>query len=346
MTPAKIPRILVALAVAAGLLAAGSAGKPVDRPDPAAEHQRIVDFWTWERVAQAVPRDFYLDPGKGFIPSKGGPPPGKGGGGGGGGDTVIGASWENGGTVADTTGKVLFAFGDNYYVCSASVVVDSTTDQSTILTAAHCVYDEASGTFAQNWTFIPNYDAAPAPLDTSGSFCADTLYGCWTARAIVVSDGYTTAGGFNSQATVHDFAFVQVGPGGHYPTTELDVTVGGQGIQFTTGVLGDPAWAFGYPAAKKYKGKDLIYCKGPLGTDPFNSDLTYRLDCNMTGGSSGGPWFQSFDEATGAGVLMSLNSYGYSSVKNAMHGPKFNAETEALYDAIETADGNLIVNTH
>ena len=26
------------------------------------EHQRIVDFWTHERVAQAQPRDFVFDP--------------------------------------------------------------------------------------------------------------------------------------------------------------------------------------------------------------------------------------------------------------------------------------------
>ena len=67
------------------------------------------------------------------------------------------------------------------------------------------------------------------------------------------------------------------------------------------------------------------------------------MACGMTGGSSGGPWLKGFSEATGSGTLNSLNSYGYSGLKN-MYGPKFNGNTQAVYNAANSATGNTIVN--
>jgi hypothetical protein len=67
------------------------------------------------------------------------------------------------------------------------------------------------------------------------------------------------------------------------------------------------------------------------------------MACGMTGGSSGGPWLSSFTEGTGVGTLSSLNSYGYSGIKN-MYGPKFNSETQAVYNAANTGTGNHTVN--
>ena len=54
--------------------------------------------------------------------------------------------------------------------------------------------------------------------------------------------------------------------------------------------------------------------------------------CKLNGGSSGGGWFADFDESTGAGTLISVNSYGYGGI-TAMHGPILNGETQAVYDA-------------
>ena len=64
---------------------------------------------------------------------------------------------------------------------------------------------------------------------------------------------------------------------------------------------------------------------------------------DMTGGSSGGPWLSSYDEATGSGKHTTLNSYGYSGLTN-MYGPKFNAKTQAVYNAADAATVNTIVN--
>ena len=311
-----------------------------------AEHQRIVDFWTPERVAQTVPRHFVFDPDNGrFSPSKGKPAGTPGGGGGGGnGDeptVVTGSSWKKGGEIDGAVGKVLFALGTSYYVCSATVIDDGSIlpdGSAMILTAAHCVYDESpGGGFADNWMFIPDYDDKPASLTTSGSFCSSTAYGCWTPEAMAVHNGYATAGGFNYQAVEHDFAVVRVGPGGLSGSAELDHVVTEQGYSFSSVAIDGSVggYAFGYPAQKKWKGNDLIYCRGPIDTDPINNGDTYRLNgCKLNGGSSGGAWLTPFDlDGFGAGTVVSVNSYGYRGI-DAMHGPKLNSDTQAVYTAV------------
>lgn len=321
----------LALALSVCLAAPASAQGPDDAQR--AEHERVVKFWTKDKVAKAKGRDFVLDPkSKQVTPAAKPTKPG-------GGSTVLGAAWNGGGLVQQSTGKVLFSMGTSYYVCSASVVADAKSTRSIILTAAHCAYDETGNKFAQNWMFIPDYDSQPVNLTTSGSFCDDTKYGCWTASALVVHNGYASAPSFNDQAVLYDFAFAVVGIGGH-DDTQLDAKVDGQGISFASGSLGQDTYIFGYPASGKYKGTVLVYSKGPLGTDPLNFDKTYRVASNMTGGSSGGPWFQPF--ASGTGTLMSVNSYGYTGI-TAMHGPVFNGDTKDLFDEAETASGNTLV---
>ena len=333
--------VLVALPV---LIGAGNGNDAAAR----AEHQRIIDFWTPERVARAVPRDFIFDPGGGrYVPAhhRPGHPGGPGGGPGDGDSTVVtGDSWTGGGEVADGTGKVLFAMGSSYFICSASVVDDTANGRSIILTAAHCVFDESTGLFATNWMFIPNYDAAPAQLTTNGSFCPQTEYGCWSATALTVHNGYATAGGFNDQAVLYDWGFAVVGLGGHSGDTLVE-TLGDFAASFNpvpvdSSVTGH---AFGYPAEKRYKGNDLIYCSNKIDGDPYNDDDTYRMNqCKLNGGSSGGPWFSGFEN--GSGTLISVNSYGYGGV-TAMHGPFFNSDTAATYNAALTATSNTKVGS-
>lgn len=336
MTKSTALRVLVALATVFTMLGAGSAGAAPS--DEASEHQRIIEFWTHERVAQAIPRDIVFERGPGFVPvGKPSGTPGNGpGGGGGGGDeeptsgVVTGASWEGGGDIADVEGKVLFQLGSSYYVCSATVVEDDSTDDgdSVIVTAAHCVYDHDTG-LATNWVFIPAYDQAPAPLTTNQSYCPDTVFGCWTAETLNPHQAFVDAGGFNEQAVENDFAFVTTNPGGHSGSSVLDSTVGAAAIDFD---LAGDVFAFGYPAAKKYKGDDLVYCAGPVGSDPYGAD-TYRIECDMTGGSSGGGWLDGFDTATGAGTVTSVNSYGYRG-DSGMYGPKLDGDAQALYESL------------
>ena len=318
----RLPAGILALLLLVGVVAPVAAERPTQ-----SRHDQVVAHWTADRLASATPRDFVFDTERGFVPRA---RPGGGGG-------VVGASWTGGGRILEASGKVYFEMGGGAYVCSGSVATDSRSGYSLVLTAAHCAYDEVNERFATNWLFIPNFDGAPTFT------CAQTVYGCWTAQALVVHEGYATAGGFNTQATLHDFAFAVVGPGGKSGSAQLDATVGSFGITFNSFPSGTQMYAFGYPAAGKYKGKDLTYCAGPIFFDPYNDELTYGMECNMTGGSSGGPWLSSFNTGTGVGTLSSLNSYGYSGVR-AMHGPQFNADTSAVFSAANGATANTIVH--
>ncbi len=353
--------LAAALLVGAALAPAHAASeRGLEASGGRAEHERIVAFWTPERVAQAVPRDFEFDPAtRGFRPAPAKKPDGKPGGGKPGGDsggdssaTVAAASWEGEGGVAQTTGKVLFQMSGSYYVCSASVVDDQLEGQSLVLTAAHCVYDETkpeATAFATEWVFIPDYDALPERLTADGKFCASTAHGCWTAEAIAVHAGYAAAGGFNDQAVQHDFAVVRVAGGGLDGTTELDAAVGSQSAWFGGEVDADGAetpdtYLFGYPAEKKYDGTDLVYSLGPLGRDPNTGGATYRVGSGLNGGSSGGGWYTPFDPETGDGLQISVNSYGYAGSK-AMHGPVLGDDALAVYEAAESAAGNVVAGS-
>jgi V8-like Glu-specific endopeptidase len=287
-----------------------------------AEHQRIVNYWTAERIAGARPRDFVRTADGKFVPMA------KPGGG-------TGASWTQGGPVVDRTGKVLFTMDGSNWVCSGSAVDDSRNDYSLVLTAGHCAYDETNGAFATNWIYVPSFDTSPTFT------CANATYGCWTAVGLVVDSGFATAGGFNTQATVHDFAMAVVGNGTN--GTQLDASPrGSYPIAYPAINTGDTVHAFGYPAAGRYNGNDLTYCTGPTFNDRYNSNLTWGIKCNMTGGSSGGPWLASFTQA-GDGTLTSLNSYRYNLFKN-MYGPKFNTNTQAVFtQADKTTSGNTVV---
>lgn len=341
MSLRPLPALLAATALVA--VSAFTAAGPAAAAPTASEHQRVVDFWTVDKVKKAKPRDFVYDEATGTFelraaPAKPAAKPVKPGDG----TSVLGADWTGGGLVQEATGKVLFAMGADYYVCSATVTKDSKTDRSIVTTAGHCVYDNASGAFATNWLFVPDYDSAVVALDGAGQFCAQTTYGCWTATALVASRAFTGQTSFNTTATQHDYAFAAMGTGGHSTnaSAQLDTTVGAQAISFTAGQQGDPTYLFGYPAAKPFDGTRLIYSAGPLGTDPLNANLTYRVGSTMTGGSSGGPWFQSFNATSGNGTQISVNSYGYSRLKY-MHGPVFTDETEGMFDQALIATGNV-----
>jgi hypothetical protein len=314
---------LLAVVATALLLAIALPGVAAAKPASAADlhRARVVAYWTPERIASAIPRDYVRNNAGKFVPAA---KPG----GGGGNGAVTGASWTGNGFIENRSGRVLFTQGGSNWICSAAVINDGSTGNgfSTILTAGHCIYDGIDG-WATMWMFIPNFDDAPTYT------CGNTVHGCWTATRIGVHDTFVSGGGFGTNQTVAvDYGFARVGLGGKgaVGTIELDALVGGYGLQ--TGVMNSSTqWAFGYPAAGRYRGKDLVYCKGAnLIGDP-NGANTWGMPCNMTGGSSGGPWMFGTDNPGTTDVMnvSSVNSYGYSGL-TYMFGPKFTTDTETV----------------
>jgi hypothetical protein len=317
---------------AAAVLALPAFAVPAAAASPQSDHDRIVAFWTAERIKAARPREFTLGRPALEAAAKPAQPPS------GGGSSTTGSIWPAGkGKTDRATGRVLFAMGTNWYICSASVATDSRSDISVVLTAAHCAFDQASHMFATNWMFIPQFDAR----DTYD--CTLAVYGCWTADRLVVHSGFANQTGFNGTAATYDWAFAAVDADGS-AGTQLDETVGSFPIAFTSYRSKTAVTAFGYPAGGKYDGNnDLIYCNGSLGTDRYLLGLTYELACDMTGGSSGGPWLTGFNGTGDTGTLSSLNSYTYAGMV-AMHGPKFNSNTAATWtEAVGPGIGDTIV---
>jgi V8-like Glu-specific endopeptidase len=311
------------------------AAPPAD--NPGAEHRRIVEYWTPERVAAAQPADRVVDTkGRTAPAARGGGgtkgKPGGGGDSGGGGTTtsVLGASWTGGGEVLKTTGKVLFTLGSSNYVCSASLVNDGVAGRAVAATAGHCVYDERNGKFATNWMFVPAFDSAPTFT------CSSTAYGCWTATSLVTTTAWS-GGDFNG-----DIGFAVLGAGGKN-NAQADDVVGSQAIAFNT-VHPTFVHAFGYPAEGKYAGSDLVYCAGTDSADRYSSSsTTYGVSCDLNGGSSGGPWFRDFNVSTGIGTVTSVNSYTYRGVKNRMFGPYLGTLAANTFAKATTTTSNALV---
>lgn len=302
------------LCVVFAILAA-PAGAESDRHSDAearlrgAEHKRITDFWTAERRNSATPREITLGAKAETRRKPGSNTSGD----------VIGASWTGGGSVSVTTGKVFFTSGGSRYVCSASAVDSS--HGNLVLTAGHCAHDGGPGSsYVTNWIFYPRYKSGEDPV-----------LGGWTATKLVATQDWQ----MRANAFENDVAFAVVS-NGTSTTLESAVTAAGgttPSIAFTHPANGTKIHSFGYPAARPYNGSSLIYCSGGVTTG-YDGRSTLSIPCDMTGGSSGGPWYHSFDTTTKTGTLNSVNSYGYQSIKNRMFGPIFDAQEEAAYNSV------------
>ncbi|MFG1690109.1 hypothetical protein ACGFNP_58880 [Nonomuraea sp. NPDC049269] len=74
----------------------------------------------------------------------------------------------------------------------------------------------------------------------------------------------------------------------------------------------------------------------PTGAPIGGHDFLMSEDQGLTGGSSGGPWFQNFNATTSLGNLNSINSFTYSFAPNLMFGPYFGSEAKAVYQAAQS----------
>ncbi|MEU8999581.1 peptidase [Streptomyces caniferus] len=222
-----------------------------------------------------------------------------------------GGPWTGGGAVTKTTGRVFFTYQGRTASCSGDAVTSS--NKSTVLTAGHCV--KLGGAWHTDWVFVPGYHDGEAP------------YGKWPAAKTLSTPQWTASEDIN-----FDVGAAVVAP---LDGKKLTDVVGGQGLSFNSG-YSKAMYAFGFPAAAPYDGSKLIYCGGTTFKDPlFSGD--HGLGCNMTGGSSGGPWFASFDEKTGAGLQSSVNSFGYQFWPNTMFGPYFGDDAKNLYTTAQSS---------
>jgi V8-like Glu-specific endopeptidase len=281
-----------------------------------AAHDKVVEYWTPQRMRNAVPADV-LVAGKDKSSAGGNVAAGR--------PTVVpqakaqptavadftGGYYTGGGEVRDTTGKVFFTLGGTNYVCSGSAV--SSGNEDVVLTAGHCV-NEGPGAYATNFAFVPAYDDGARP------------YGTFTARQLTTTTQWQNSGDFDYDVA---FAVMNTLNGAH-----LTDVVGGQSIGFNQ-TRGQYMYSFGYPAASPYDGTDIAWCHGTVVQDTYGGSSDQGLNCNMTGGSSGGPWFTNYNETTGLGTLNSVNSFKYrgGNLRSYMFGPYLGSVAQSLYNS-------------
>lgn len=291
-----------------------------------AAQERAADYWTPERLRSAKPGDLLLL-GRDLSEATGAVVKGA--------EKVVrgttadaggllgldllaadggGELYDGGGQVVKTTGKVFFTLGGTNYQCSGSSVVAGS--ESLVQTAGHCL-NEGPGAFATNFVFIPQYRDGAAPF---GQFAATELF---------TTEQWRTEGDLD-----YDVGYAKVGTAGG---STLADAVGAQGIGFNL-ERGAEMYSFGYPAAAPYDGSKLAWCFGDVAADPLGSS-DQGLTCDMTGGSSGGPWFIDYDPQSGVGTLNSLNSFKYNVplFSGRMYGPYFGSVIEQLYSTAAAA---------
>lgn len=204
-------------------------------------------------------------------------------------------------------GKVFFTLGGSNYVCSGNSVIAA--NRSTVSTAGHCL-NEGPYAYATNFVFVPAYFNGTAP------------YGKWTAKALYTPSRWASNGDMQ-----YDTGFAVVNS---INGQKLADVVGSSGIRFNA-ARGLNYKAFGYPAGSPFNGESLKSCSGKATNDPYNPwFISQGIRCNMTGGSSGGPWFTG---TSSTGYQNSVNSYGYGSNSTTMYGPYWGAVIQDTYNS-------------
>jgi V8-like Glu-specific endopeptidase len=219
---------------------------------------------------------------------------------------------------ATTTGKVFFTDhrGGNW-VCSGSLV--NSPAQNVVITAGHCVYGTAGGelpageTWHSNWVFAPDYSNGYAP------------FGYWTARQLWTLTNYANNGDEQDDLGA---AILNRNSSGWNAVSLL----GGQGFAWNQN-SSQYVYDFGYPAASPFNGQTLQECNGSSGWNGWWWVDMEMLNCNFTGGSSGGPWLIGFNGQWG--YINSVNdANGYFLFGGQMGGLYFGNNAGALYNAV------------
>jgi V8-like Glu-specific endopeptidase len=251
----------------------------------------VERYWTAERMRNAVPADVVVSKQGKPERARGGPKLRR---------SAVQIPPPYTSQPTSTNGKVFFTDGGSNFVCSGTALLSG--NSSTVWTAGHCVHDGASG-FHTNWAFVPAYVDGTDPLGT------------WPATTLLTTPGWAQ-GDFP-----FDLGAAVVAPQGG---SELTDVTGGRNIVFDS-ARNQQYQAHGYPAAPPFDGQRLWRCDSPLRfNDTSANPPTLGIDCDMTGGSSGGGWI------AGSSVA-SVTSYGYQNLPGVLFGPYQSTDAETLY---------------
>ena len=222
------------------------------------------------------------------------------------------------GEVADPTspefrqnGVILFEAEGVPDRCSGTAV--DSANMSVVITAGHCVNSGGGrgNWYDRYWVFIPGYRYGQRP------------YGVFPAKWLDSTRPWLRSGSENA-----DVGIAVVGR--NERDQRLTKAVGGAGI--TWGLSANQVFdVHGYPAGPPFDGETQRLCShrpfvGHDATSFFDDGpLNLSVECDVTGGASGGGW------TIGEDVLNGVTDYGYSEDPATDFGSYFGEEVGRLY---------------
>jgi V8-like Glu-specific endopeptidase len=177
-----------------------------------------------------------------------------------------------------TVGKLFFTQNGQNFVCSASVI-----GRSTLATAGHCAHAGSGGAagWSTNRLFCPSFAGGAHPT-----------VGCWGVVSSTTSFQW-----FNSRNFDRDYACMVTGNTGTKQSNKIGNVTGWTGRAWNWPTR-QPIFAWGYPQAAPFNGTRLITTASTewyqLNRNTSESQLSKYIGNDMTGGSSGGPWWLNF----------------------------------------------------
>jgi V8-like Glu-specific endopeptidase len=209
-----------------------------------------------------------------------------------------------------TVGVLFFKQNGTDYRCSAASI-----GNNALWTAGHCVHD-GSGTvdgWSENVVFAPAYEDGNTP------------FGTWSFYDLVTRVAWFSGG---------DFRFDIGG-------VILELNASNQTVNDLVGSLGfaynlnpNQHWFnIGYPVDSPFDGKSMQICAASFArNDPFyTSPIPMAMGCDMTPGSSGGPWIINFSGSPGnTNYINGNNSYRYTGLNEEIYSPYYSDAAKDL----------------
>ena len=219
-------------------------------------------------------------------------------------------------------GRVFFRFQGGLFSCSGASVTGG--PRHVVFTAGHCLND-GLGSGPSHWAT----DVIFVPARRPGK--SKNPYGSFAAKELWVPAGWS-----DNQWFPFDIGAFNVAK--NQKSKPLRKSVGALGFAYNEGRV-QHFDMFGYPAAPPFGGNRMIACStqhavddaDPSGPDPIG------VGCDMTGGSSGGPWILRLRRGN---LLNGVTSFGYSEQPHALYSPYFDGTANNLRCAAATGNPN------
>ena len=206
-------------------------------------------------------------------------------------------------------GAVFEESGNGQWFRCSGTSVDA-PNRSLVVTAGHCVYDEGQWA-ARKWVFVPGYRYGERPFGTFVAHWIGTTPGWRRHENFNYDVGMAVVSRNERGQTLAGAVGADVFVSGLSPKQDFDV--------------------YGYPVARPFTGATLQRCPQTAfeGHDfesfDFPGPLDLAVECDVTGGASGGGWVISGNRIDG------VTSNGYDDDPTTTYGPYFGRAIAQLY---------------